>query len=314
MGGLRVSITIVALLLLAGCERGAREESGKVAGAGAPASTLPAGCAPASRAPAEIRFGATPYIGSEAIEKHFGPILAYLSKETGVPFRLVTSKSYEQLLALLEAGEVDVASLSPLVYVRARRRLPCLQLLLTQVTQGSPYYSGYIVVRADSGLHSFGDLAGKRIAFASPNSASGDLFPRAFVHSLGEVPEEFFSKIEYKGDHLTALNALLDGEVEAAATFSAFIRPAREGGLEVGNLRVLAVTGRIPYDAICAGPQLPPAVAEQVRDALYRLNTTREAGRRVLNHVVDMNGWVMTDDSVYDSVRETLELVEGGGR
>lgn len=308
------SITAIVFLLAAGCERGPPEESGPAPGAVAPSATLPDGCVPATGVPVEIRFGATPYIGSEAIEKHFGPVLDYLSKETGLPFRLVTAQSYEDLLAMLEAGEVDVASLSPLVYVRARRRLPCLQLLLTQITQGSPYYSGYVVVRADSGINSFDELSGTRIAFTSPNSASGDLFPRAFVRSRGEVPDEFFSKIEYKGDHLAALKSLLRGEVEAAATFSAFLRPAREDGLKIGNLRVLAVTGRIPYDAICAGSQLPPEVAVKVQEALYRLNTTREAGRRILGRVIDMNGWVMTDDSVYDSVRETLQLVEGGAK
>jgi len=310
----RALVTAMFLAMLAACAQQAQDESAPAPSPAGPPPTLPSGCVPAEGEPEVIRFGATPYVGTRTIEKHFGPILDYLAAEVGVPVQLVTVRSYDELQERFEAGEVDVASLSPLVYVRAKEQLPCIQLLLTQVTQGSPYYSGYIVVRADSPVDSFAALRGKSIAFTSRNSASGDLFPRAFVRGQGHSPEEFFSKIDYRGDHLTALEALLEEEVDAAATFAAFMRPAREAGLDVSNLRVLAVTGRIPFDAICAGPHLPPGMAARVRDALFSLNTTGAKGRSILGDVIDMNGWVMTDDSVYDSVRKTLQAVEGEGQ
>ncbi len=87
--------------------------------------------------------------------------------------------------------------------------------------------------------------------------------------------------------------------------------PARRAGLDVGNLRVLAVTGRIPYDAVVAHPDLAPSLAAAVQDALARLNSTTEEGRRLLGRVVDMSGWVPSVDSVYAPVRETLARVSG---
>ena len=272
----------------------------------------PASCLAGEVVPEVILFGITPYLDAQLLSENFEPVLKYLSERTGYPFEIVLGKGYASLVNDLEKGRVDVASLSPLTYVQARERMPCLQLMLTQVSFGSVSYSGYLVARADSPVNSVEDLRGKRFAFTAPGSASGYLYPKAFLLERGERAEEYFSKVEFAGNHLTALKLLLDGEVDAAATFSSFMRPARASKLDVGNLRVLAVTGRIPHDAIVARPGLPPGVAGAIQEALAQLNTASDEGREVLGGTLEINGWVRTKDSFYDPVREKLERVVEG--
>lgn len=269
-------------------------------------SNRPANCLSEPGVPSPLRFGVTPYLDPQILSDNFEPILAYLARQTGYVIDLVPADSYSGLVEDLDTGRVDIASLSPLTYVMAQARMPCLQLLLTQVSFGSVSYSGYLVTRADSSIASVEDLKGRRFAYTTTGSASGYLFPRAYLLERGVDPESFFGHTVMAGDHMTALKLLLDGQVDSAATFSSFMRPARARKLDVGNLRVLAVTGRIPHDAVVARPGLSPAVAGAVRDALADLNTSSEEGRKILGGAVEINGWVSTRDSFYDPVRQRL--------
>ncbi len=305
---LRTMALWVAILLVMACSRGSLGPRPLVeAPANSPAKEgRPDSCESDDIIPPVLRFGVTPYLDADILAEHFGPILTYLGKRTGYTFELVPAESYSGLVDDLAADRVDLASLSPLTYVLAQERMPCLQLLLTQVSFGSVSYSGYLVTRADSAIASVEDMRGKRFAYTTAGSASGYLFPQAFLLERGENPEQFFGATVMSGDHLTALKLVLDGKVDAAATFSSFMRPARARKLDVGNLRVLAVTGRIPHDAVVARPGLAPAVAATIKETLAQLNSGSEEGRMVLGGAVEINGWVTTQDSFYDPVRKRM--------
>jgi phosphate/phosphite/phosphonate ABC transporter binding protein len=277
---------------------------------------LEAAGAPGSRAcrvedvPTElIRFGVTPYVGTELVTRQFEPILAHLARETGLSFTMVMASDYKDLLRLLLDGRVDVASLSPLLYVEALEKQPCIRLLATQVSAGATYYSSYILVLEDSPFESVEDLEGRRFAFGSSSSASGYLFPLTFLLDRGIGPDRFFGEVVYARDHLDALRMLLARRVDAVATFARVLQPARSAGLDVGNLRVLAVAGRVPFDAMVAREGLHPETASRVQKAILQLNSATREGRSVLAGVIELGGWVVSEDSFYEPVRERLRKV-----
>lgn len=310
-------LTIVCLLSVA-CHSSSSTSDDKTASpaqSGTPRpEALPQECPAPTEVPDTLRFGATPYAGPEVLREQFEPIVNYLSESLERPVRLVPTDSYGALLEQLEKGEVDLVSLSPLTYVRAKERMPCLQQMLMQVTNGSTYYSSHIVVHQDAPLASVEDLKDKRIAFVSEDSTSGYLFPVAYLQENGIDVDDYFDKVVFAGDHLRAINMLLTGEVDAAATFSNIFSPARADGIDVGSLRVLAITGRIPYDAVCARPGLDRKLVEEVAMHLFHLNSTTAQGRANLRKVVvDINGWIYTRDSEYDSVRINRRRVDATG-
>ena len=264
------------------------------------------GCLTGDEEPETIRFAITPFVGRQIISAHFEPILAYLARQTGRKFTLVNVSDYDEMLQLIAAGEVDFASLSPVLYVKAREQIPCLTLLLTQVARGSPYYSGYLLVNDSSAISSLNELAGKRLSLGPALSASGYVYPLSFLRSRGIEPASYFDEVVMAQDHVSSLRWLQEGRVDVAATFSSFRNPALASGLDAGKMRVLAVTGQIPYDAICARPGLSKRLMEDVRKALSRLNTTTPEGGRILGDKLDMGGWIPTLDVFYDPVRKHL--------
>jgi len=314
MGRSRPVVAVLVIALAVACSHPESSPVAEVLSPAARESSISwADCPAEEGRPAVIRLGITPYVDNEVIRAGFAPVADYLSHAIGIPVELVEAGGYDELVELVADEKVDIASLSPLIYVQARDRMPCLQLLLTQVAQGSTHYSGYLVVRKEAPYTLVEELRGKRIALAPRSSASGNLFSLAFLKEQGHDPESFFSRIVIADDHLAALRLLLDGEVEVVATFNSFMAPARAAQMAVSELRVLAVTGRIPFDAVCARPRLNREVAAAVKDALYKLNTGTVEGRRRLGRVFVINGWVPTEDSFYDEVREKVRQVAGEG-
>jgi phosphonate transport system substrate-binding protein len=117
----------------------------------------------------------------------------------------------------------------------------------------------------------------------------------------------------FLGDHLEVLRAVINGQVDAGASFYGALKAGRVRGIDVSGLRVLAVTGRIPFDAVVARPGLDPAVAASVTAVLDRLNGSSPEARAALSGLLDVDGFVPSDDSFYDPVRAMLKAVRAAG-
>jgi phosphonate transport system substrate-binding protein len=265
---------------------------------------------PASgQAAEELVFGMTPVVGVEATRERFAPLAEYMSDQLGIPVRLLVAESYGSLIEQMVAGEVDLAKLSPLAYVRVRQQIPSLKLIATHVANGTATYSSYLVALQDSGLSIPEGPSGTRICFADPDSTSGYLYPAAYLRSRGLDPEREL-KAEFAGDHRACLEGLFAGRYDIVATWAGAIRDARQSGLDVGELTIVAKTGRIPYDAYCVRPGLDGKIVRRIQQLLLQTNTLSRSGRRVLSPTLGINGWVPGDDRVYDGIRRVEASVK----
>ena len=282
----------------------------------ADAPLVPDGCAPGTLYPGTLVVASIPYMGTAVSNEVFNDIANGISEELGMPLEWIIGEDYDQTVRLLTEGKVQVANLSPLAYIKARELLPCLKLLATQVSRGDTRYSSFILVRKDRGITSVKQLEGKRIAFVNRTSASGFLYPMATLIRAGLDPTRILEDAVFLDAHPKVIEAVAAGEVDAGATFFGAVAAARDQQVDTGVLRVLALAGRIPFDAIVAHPDVDPALAQRVRDAFLALNSTTDRGRAALGHRIEINGWVLPSEEVYETVRETLALVreatEGG--
>lgn len=262
-------------------------------------------CPEGSRIPDRIRFGLVGFWGTKEATEAFSGVAEFLRSQTGLDVELVNCNTYDELVDLLATEGLEVALLPPFAYVKAKARIPCLRLLRTMVNAGAVHYSSYLIVRADSPVTRVEDLKGRSIAFVEPSSASGYLFPSAFLARKGfNIPTDF-RKVSFLGGHEKVIEAVIKGEADAGATFQGALKRARAIGLDTASLRVLAIVGRIPADALVASPSLHKEVLARLEAAFDRLNTTIPEGRRALSRL-DITGFVATEDSFYDEVRHVL--------
>jgi len=254
-----------------------------------------------------LRVGIRPYLPADPLRTAFEPVAAFLAERIGRPVEFIIPASYDGLLTRVTSGEIDLAYLTPMLYVKARQQLPGLRLLVSDVWEGMDFYTGYLVVRRDSGLQDLASLRGRRFCYVDPESTSGYLLPRRFLRQAGVDPDAFFGEVRFSGDHITSLRLLLTGEVDAIAIASGGFAVARRAGLDVGQVALLARTGTVPHDVFAVVTDLPDAQVHAITTALLSLDTRSPEGRRVLPRAPRLNGWRLAVPAEYDDLEALVE-------
>lgn len=255
----------------------------------------------------EFRFG----ILSSVIRSRsdLAALETFLTTRTGLPTRIEVLDRYEELGDRMLQETLEAALLPPLEYVRTRSRDPCIRARLTSVVGGAVRYSSFLVARRDSRIRRLEDLRGVRGAFVSPESASGWLFAWRRMQEAGLDPWKDLSEVRFLGSHAAVIEAVIKGESDLGATFDGALVAARLAGWDTTSLVLIALGGRIPYDAVVVSPQVPSRVADSFVEALMAVNTTTPDGRDMLQALIQYNGFVLTDDAFYDDVRRVAESV-----
>lgn len=253
--------------------------------------------------PNPLVIGLVPVFAPEQMLKQFSPLASYLGEQLDTTVELRLAETYDEMIVLVKKGEIDLAQLSPFVYVNAKEKVPDLELIASNIAEGSSTYSGYIVARADLGIRSIDELRGLRFGFVDQHSASGYLYPSAFLVSGGLIPEKDFREMVFTGRHDALMNHLIAGRIDAGATFSGALLNAEDQGLDVEQIEIVAKTGRIPYDAWVTPGDIDPSVQAKLRSSLLALSTRDRMGRRILRPLRSINAFATVTDSHYDQVR-----------
>jgi phosphate/phosphite/phosphonate ABC transporter binding protein len=181
--------------------------------------------------------------------------------------------------------------------------------MVRQIADGSSTYGGYIVVSRESGINSIEELRGKTIAFIDRTSASGYIYPLALFKSMGIDPELFFSKVAFLGNHLIALDAVLNRKIDAATIYSGALKAAKGKGMNIDGLKIIAKTERIPWDAFAANSNVPQQLVDRLTTALLALDSQTDKGKIILGGLLGINGFVHAEDKDYDGVRHIMSVV-----
>src|SRR5262249_6764800 len=100
--------------------------------------------------------------------------------------------------------------------------------------------------------------AGQAVAFVDPASSSGYIYPMVLLIKRGLVknrdPKTFFKDALFAGNHETALQSLVHGRVDAAASFDKAPELYLKDKAAIAELSVVGETPEIPEAAHCLRP------------------------------------------------------------
>lgn len=251
----------LAALVLAGCQA---QTQGQV-------ST-------SSLVPDSIRFVFQKQKDPVALKASADALKAEMETAMGVKLDVQIPTSYAASVQALVSGQADVAYLSSLPYLLADAEKP-LEILVVELREGKPLYDSLFVVPVESELKSLDRLAGSRIAFTSPTSASGYVFPYGHLREKGLVkndPKDLFGEVLFAGGYDLALQAVLRGQADVATVSAyAFEGPSADKYLsaeERKKLRVLARVPGVPTHLIAARADLDPALKTKLRQTILKLS------------------------------------------
>jgi phosphonate transport system substrate-binding protein len=294
----------VVALLLTGCHRQELNTAVIVSLADEPASNE------ATNPP--IRLAVTAAFISEAGVGVYEKLARYLERQTGYPVKLVSGFSYRTVDAMLATGDIEVACVCGLPYVFSQElptpptRLMAVPIPLEPRYKGRPIYYSDIIVRVDSPYQRVEDLKGRVWAYNDELSNSGYNLPRAFLIRK-RLHKGFLGKIIRTGSHEESIRAVATGEADVSAVDSLVLDYERFRGSEYARkVRVIHSLGPSGIVPVVASRKMSPERFEAVRRALLEMHTTPE-GRAILRKARLLR-FETADDSLYDSIREALDL------
>lgn len=212
-------------------------------------------------------------------------VAAVLSQELKMPVEAIVSDDTAAVEAL-RADKVDVAFLSSRPALKAEQ-LANARLYLAEVRpnySGGYTYRSVFVVPSDSPLKSQSDskqtleqLRGKKIAFTSPTSGSGFIFPVGELVKQGLVPsrdrlEGFFGQVSYGDNYSGALQAVLRGQADVATVSEYALKPPHITDAEGKKLRVIYGISGVPAHGVAIDDDVPAAMRANLIDAMLKLN------------------------------------------
>jgi phosphate/phosphite/phosphonate ABC transporter binding protein len=252
---------------------------------------------------------------TEVWQQELRPLISHLEHRLDRRVEAVIPQDYRAATLDLLEGRVHFAMMPALQLVLAQHRKAGVRMLASASFEGARTYQSYLITRVESGIVRVEDLRGKSFCYVDPGSASGYLVPRHFLRSQGLDPDRFFRSVHFSNDHLTLLQDLLDGRCEAGSVYSGAMISAPGHGIASSRLRILAVAGQIPYDVVCAAPDLPEPLARRVQQVLLALDMKRDLKRRIVGPSVRIGGFLPYHDDEFALIRKLARkegLLDGG--
>ncbi|OUL30651.1 phosphonate ABC transporter substrate-binding protein [Nostoc sp. T09] len=225
---------------------------------------------------------------STDLQNKANSIGAFLSKELGIPVKAQVGDDTAAVEAL-RANRADVAFLSSRPALKAEQ-LANARLYLAEVREnysGRYTYSSVFVVPSNSALKTRNNakatleqLRGKKMAFTSPTSGSGFIFPVGELVKQGFVPNSdrlggFFGQISYGGNYSKALQAVVRGQADVAVVSEYALNTPYISPEEKSKLRVLHRIPGVPAHGIAIDDDVPAPDRERIINALLKLNQSQ---------------------------------------
>jgi phosphonate transport system substrate-binding protein len=233
-----------------------------------------------------------------------------LTKLTGIPVRLTVASDYAAVIEAMRNRTADLAFVHPVGYVLASREAKAT-IVVRNLWHGKSSFTSRIYVRRESGIKTLEDLRGKTMAFIDPASSSGYTYPMVLLIQRGLVkdrdPKTFFREVLFAGAHDAGMRALLNGHVDALASFDMAREQYLKDPAERERIIYIAETPEIPEAGIAARAGLDPATFAKVREALLQIRAPAYA--ELLRRLYEIDGFAPADDRDYDPVRAAVELL-----
>ncbi len=210
--------------------------------------------------------------------ERFQPMMDYLTQNTPYRFELKLSRDYAETMRFLEEGKTLVSSIGDGGLMEAMLKYGAVPIVKPLNEVGRPFYRGYFVVPATSTIRSLSDLKGKRVAFGSRHSTTGNLIPRNMLRKSGIKIEELgsFANLD---NHDAVARGVLKGEYDAGAIKSTVAERYSSRGM-----RVLAASDELPSVPVIVRKDAPRELVEAIAGALAKLDRRNPAHARIMEN------------------------------
>ncbi|MDR2180761.1 MAG: phosphate/phosphite/phosphonate ABC transporter substrate-binding protein [Synergistaceae bacterium] len=229
------------------------------------------------------------YLPSEAADQYKearSQLSDALSEAIGMKVVEVNTTDFIGTVEVMRTGKADMALFGPLTYAQALKRVAVEPLVVyaNNADKSQSTYVSYLVANAkDDSIRSIKDIKGKVMAFADPNSTSGNLVPSYEI--IKAFPEEkltmddlhlngvFFESVFFSGAQKAGLQAVANGDVDLVPAASmTFDGEMRVGNISGETVKIIHSSNPIPGSPWTIRSALDPELKRKVKEFLIAYN------------------------------------------
>jgi phosphonate transport system substrate-binding protein len=251
-----------------------------------------------------INYGHVPSVSTSEKYDQLVPLRNYLESKLNINFELKFAEDYGTVIEKVKNGDYDFVTFGPLSYVVAADQ-GLVDAALKPVRHGSDSYKSLIITHKDSEIEEINDLRNKTFGFVDRRSASGYLFPRAYLTKNGiDVENEL--RYSFLNNHNNVVINVWLQDYAAGAVYDDARAHMDNSEIILEETRVLAETPAIPNEPWVFSRKFKennPELAEKIVKALKNLHHEGSRGKNILDSL-QIGRFVDASDTDYQIIRE----------
>lgn len=247
---------------------------------------------PASSEP--LVFAPLPMESTFTVASQWQPFVEYLDQRLGVKLKFSYSTNNDEIISKFASGELDLAYLGPLPYVKLRKIFPAAEpVVIFMEKDGQSSYTCSIVTLGETNLD-FTKMKGKKVALTQPLSTCGYFATQGILTQYGNSLED--NLYQFLGQHDKVALAVARGDFDAGGLKTSVARKYNYLGVvvraespQMPGLALVINSNRVPSQRIA-----------EIRQALLAadVKTRQDWGDNI------RYGVVPAKDSDYDGIRQ----------
>jgi phosphonate transport system substrate-binding protein len=275
-------------------------------------------CGRSAAAPSRpLRISAIPDQDPEKLQRLYGLVASYLSKELAVDVEYKPVADYKAAVTAFRVGDLDLVWYGGLTGVQARSQVPGAEPIL-QRDVDERFTSVFIANKA-RGVTGLDGLKGHTFTFGSESSTSGRLMPQFFLQEHGIRLGDFKGVPGFSGSHDKTVELVAAGTYDAGV-LNAKVWQARldKGTVDPSKVAVIWTTPSyhdyhwVLHPTVRAQRGAP--FVDRVRQAFLGLDPSNPEQQAILD-LFSAKKFVPTDASNYTQIekvgREVGLIVDG---
>ncbi len=250
----------------------------------------------ASEVSAPIRFGSVAMDTPAVMHQRLKPLTNYLSEVLDRQVVLKLAPDMKSAIADVINGNVDLAYLTPVAYIRSREA-GHTRLLVKTVTKNRASFQLMIVVRDDSQIREVQDLNQKTFAFGDRAA----VLQRAVVVGAGLRLEQL-NAYDFLGHYDNIVRGVLHKDFDAGILKDTMAYKWQDRGI-----RIVHTSVHLPPYNLTASANVGDALFQHLQAAFLKLDVDVPYHRTVIKALdKKYNGFVKTNDKEYDVIRTLI--------
>ena len=248
----------------------------------------------------ELVFGSVAMDIPAVMHERLKPLTIYLSKRLNKKVTLKLSPNMGAAIKDAANGNVDIAYLTPVAYLRAHAKGNA-QLIAKTVTKGKASFKLVIVVKENSPIKSVNDLIGKSFAFGDERA----LLQRATVVGAG-IKLKQFKEYRFIGHYDNIARAVVNNDFDAG-----ILKDTMAYKWEGKGLRILHASPALPPYNIVASKNVSKELLKELKQIFLSLNKNNPDHLKIIKAVdKKYDGFAATSNAEYDVVRKLVAPFE----